>query len=83
MAELLTFGVVGRRAKVRSIRLRDGDVVLDLTGSSVVLAALGGSASQRPHRYYLARRPEVIEACLRAALSRAATHPLPQTQLVD
>ena len=78
VAELLIFGVVGRRAKVRSIRLRDGDVVLDLTGSSLVLAALSGSAGQRARRYYLARRPEVIEACLRAAM-----HPLPETQLVD
>ncbi|MCP4250473.1 MAG: hypothetical protein GY778_25805 [bacterium] len=83
VAELLSYGIIGRHPTVQAIGLREGDVVLDLTGSSIVLGAFQKNRGRPPRRHYLARSPEVIETCLRAVLSTAAVRPLPETQLVD
>lgn len=83
VAEYLTFGIVGRRARVRSIDLRRQDAVLDLTGPSVALATVPPAPSGKPRCYHLARRPEVVETCLRAALSTAPMREMPRAQLVE
>ncbi len=83
IAQMMAFGIVGTRAKVRSFHLRECDVVLDLTGASVVLATPSGPDPKARHRYHLARKPQVIDACLRAVLSTATVRDLPESRLVD
>ncbi|HUU84112.1 MAG TPA: hypothetical protein VM243_11470 [Phycisphaerae bacterium] len=83
VAQYLTFGIIGRRAKVQAIDLRNADATLDLTGPSVILATIPSPPSSGSRCYHLARRADVIEACLRAALSTAAVREMPTVQLVD
>jgi len=83
VAELLTFGVFRTRARVQAIHLRESDTVLDLTGSAVVLATFRPERRRGMQSHHLAKRPEVVEACLRAVLSTAPMHAMPDARLVD
>jgi hypothetical protein len=83
IAEFMSFGIIGRRAKVRSIRLRECDVILDLVGPKLTLATVPESPRQKQQQYILNKKPEVIEASLRAVFSTASIREMPNTQLVD
>ena len=83
VAQLLTFGIIGLRAKVQSICLRKHDAILDVRGSSVLLAVVQPAGAPGSRSCRLARRPDVIETCLRAVLSTAPVREMPDAQLID
>ncbi|MCK4659168.1 MAG: hypothetical protein KAV82_06560 [Phycisphaerae bacterium] len=81
IAELLQFKVRASKTQAETIALRSCDVFIDLTRPAAILAFVECSSNRRIAEYHLSRSPQTIETCLRAVLSDAPVHTLPNGEL--
>lgn len=82
LMQVVRFGALSRRPEIRTCDLRRLDLVLNLTSRPAGLT-LVRAGERRLETYALPRDPRAVEAVLRAALSAAASPPLPGDRLVD
>ncbi|MFH0981354.1 MAG: hypothetical protein V2A79_07440 [Planctomycetota bacterium] len=80
-AELMQFKVRTQKTRTETILLRDGDIFLDLTRPVARLAFVERSTGRWLAEYHFGRDPQTIETCLRAVLSEAPIHALPEREL--
>ena len=80
-AELMQFKVRANKTRTETVLLRACDVFLDVTRSVAALSFVEHPGGRRIAEYHLSRDPQTIETCLRAVLSEAPVHSLPEGEL--
>jgi hypothetical protein len=82
IAQIIQYRTLSPKPIIDTFDLRNHNVILDLTGMTPTLSFIHRKDQRRPRTVLLPGGNRHVPACLRAALSAAAAHPLDDHELI-